>query len=491
MKIDRRALLQSAAAGVAGIPVHAGSRRRPNVLLIIVDEWRAQACSYAGDANVATPHLDGLAREGVSFDTAISGCPVCCPARASLLTGQYPLTHGVFINDVELKPRGVTLGEAFAAAGYRTGYIGKWHVYGSPDGRYGRRLEYIPKDHRFGFDYWKTCECTHEYNRSLYYDGDDRTPKYWAGYDAIAQTADACDFIEKEAGGPRPFCLALSLGPPHFPYETAPASYRARFAGREIHLRPNVPAARRAEAAEILRGYYAHIEALDDCVGRLLERLKRSEIEEETIVLFLSDHGDMMLSQGLTTKLYPWDESLRVPFLVRYPRGGVAGGRRVRTPVDLPDVMPTLLGLAGIAIPRTAQGADRSALASGRAPDRGRPALIGLPVPFTEARRYGFAEYRGLRTQRHTYVRSIHGPWLLYDNEADPLQMRNLCGSRAAGKLQAALDRSLNEELARVGDEFRPAEEYVGREELGHYDELKTPIGFMRSPWGDWESTLR
>jgi arylsulfatase A-like enzyme len=491
VKIDRRTLLQSAAAGVACVSDGKAPRRRPNVLIIIADEWRAQAMGYAGDPNIATPSLDGLAREGVSFENAVAGCPVCCPARASLLTGQRPLTNGVFINDVELKPRGTTLGEAFAAAGYRTGYIGKWHVYGSPDGRYGRRLQFIPRDHRFGFGYWKTCECTHDYNHSLYYDGDEKTPKYWDGYDAIAQTSDACDFIEREAGGPRPLLLVLSLGPPHFPLDTAPPSYRARFAHREIRLRPNVPETLRDEATRMHRGYYAHIEALDDCVGRLLERLRLSGIEEDTILLFLSDHGDMMLSQGITTKLHPWDESIRVPFLIRFPRGGVMGGRRVRTPLELSDVMPTLLGLAGIPIPRTVQGASHAALASGKALDRGRPALLGLPVPFTEALRYGFAEYRGLRTERHTYVRSIHGPWLLYDNEADPYQMRNLCGSGEAAKLQAALDRTLNDELARVGDAFRPAAEYVRQAGLGHYDELNTPIGHIRSPWGDWESTLR
>ena len=187
---------------------------------------------YNGDPNVRTPVLDRLASQSVSFDTAVSSCPVCCPYRASLLTGQYPLTNGVFINDVELKPNGATLGEAFAKAGYRTGYIGKWHLYGSPDGQNGRRLAYIPPEKRFGFDYWKACECTHEYNQSLYYEGNDPTPKYWPGYDAIAQTDDACGFIERQAKTSDPFFLLLSLGPPHFPLSTAPEKYRARFKDR-------------------------------------------------------------------------------------------------------------------------------------------------------------------------------------------------------------------------------------------------------------------
>ena len=261
--------------------------------------------------NARTPVLDRLAAESVNFQNAVSGTPVCCPYRASLLTGQYPLTHGVFINDVELKPKGVTWGESFARAGYQTGFIGKWHVYGSPDGQYGRRLAYIPPEKRFGFAYWKACECSHEYNHSLYYEGNDPAPRYWPGYDAIAQTDDACAFIARQAKAREAYSLVLSLGPPHFPYATAPAKYRALYESREIQLRPNVPPEHREEAIQTLRGYYAHMAALDDCVERLLGTLERSGTAENTIVVFTSDHGDMMRSQGLTTKLYPWDESVQ------------------------------------------------------------------------------------------------------------------------------------------------------------------------------------
>ena len=173
MKIHRRQFLGSMAAAPALL---AQGRPRPNVLFVLADEWRSQATGYHGDPNVRAPVLDRLASQSVSFDTAVSGTPVCCPYRASLITGQYPLTNGVFINDVELKPNGVTLGEAFKRAGYHTGYIGKWHLYGSPKGTYERRLAYIPPEKRFGFDYWKACECTHDYNKSLYYEGNVPTP---------------------------------------------------------------------------------------------------------------------------------------------------------------------------------------------------------------------------------------------------------------------------------------------------------------------------
>jgi arylsulfatase A-like enzyme len=482
MPLSRRSLFSTLAA-----PAILRARpRKPNVLFILPDEWRAQSTGFNGDPNLRAPVLDRFAAESVSFDTAISGTPVCCPYRASLITGQYPLTNGVFINDVELKPNGTTLGAAFRSAGYRTGYIGKWHVYGSPDGKYGRRLAYIPPEKRFGFEYWKACECTHEYNHSLYYEDNDTTPKYWPGYDAFAQTDDACGFIGKHAKSSDPFLLVLSLGPPHFPLNTAPEEYRAQFEHAQIRLRPNVPPDKRERATTELRGYYAHMLALDNCLQRLLGALDRNGIADDTIVVFTSDHGDMMQSQGLTTKLHPWDESIRVPFLVRYPAKLGRKGRRIRTPFNSPDIMPTLLRLADLPVPDSVQGRDGFVPAEGES-----AALISLPVPITEARKWGFAEYRGVRTEQHTYVRSIHGPWLLYDNQTDPYQMHNLCGKPAHKALEQRLDRLLDARLRAVHDDFLPAAEYIKRAGVGHYGEVTASVGHVRSPWGDWESTLQ
>jgi len=102
--------------------------KKPNVVFVFGDQWRQQATGYAGDPNVKTPNLDALARESVNFTHALAGCPVCSPYRASMLTGQQPLTHGVFVNDVYLQPRTSSIAQAFSVAGYDTAYIGKWHV---------------------------------------------------------------------------------------------------------------------------------------------------------------------------------------------------------------------------------------------------------------------------------------------------------------------------------------------------------------------------
>jgi arylsulfatase A-like enzyme len=267
--------------------------------------------------------------------------------------------------------------------------------------------------------------------------------------------------------------------------DSAPERYRSAYRNREIQVRDNVARERRDEAAGMLRGYYAHMAALDECFARLLGSLDRARIAEDTIVVFTSDHGDMMLSQGLTTKLHPWDESIRVPFLVRYPRKLGALPRRIRQVLNSPDIFPTLLGLAGIRIPDSVEGADLSgALTANRQSSGENGTLLSLPLPITEARRYGFAEYRGLRTPRHTYVRSIHGPWLLYDNQSDPYQMRNLTGKAEARTLQSRLDRELDAELKRRKDDFLPAAEYARRAGVTHYREVNVPIGHVIQPLG-------
>jgi hypothetical protein len=199
----------------------------------------------------------------------------------------------------------------------------------------------------------------------------------------------------------------------------------------------------------------------------------------------------MLKSQGLTEKLYPWEESIRVPLLVRYPRALGRVGHRSQAPVNSPDLMPTLLSLAGIPVPPGVQGTDYSA--SPPSPAEAQPpdtAFLSLPVPITTARAYGIAEYRGVRSRDHTYVRSIHGPWLLYNNQRDPYQMHNLCGHEEARAIQETLDAELNVWLETLNDEFLPADQYLQRDHLTNYLEPYSSVGHTRSPWNDWESTM-
>lgn len=489
--MQRRTFLKTASGTVLTI-AFGKALQRPNIVFVLVDQWRAQALGYRGDPNAHTPAIDALAKESFDFTHAVSGFPVCSPYRASLMTGQYAVRHGLVVNDVELRPQGSTLGESFQKAGYSTGYIGKWHIYGSPEGKLERRLSFVPAASRFGFATWQGCECTHNYNKSLYYAGSDPVARYWDGYDAVAQTRAACAFVREKAQKSDPYFLLLSLGPPHDPYGTAPDRFAAMYQDRKITLRENVPETLADTATKNLRGYYAHIAALDECVAELRQAVADSGSGEDTIFVFASDHGDMLQSQGTHHKQQPWDESLRVPFLVHYPRVLGRKRRESATPIDAPDVMPTLLGLCRLPVPESVQGVDHSPLIRGSKKDEAEPAaLLNLPASFSVVRSLGIAEYRGIRTPRYTYVRSIEGPWLLYDNKVDPFQKRNLVGQERQRDLQARMDRRLETMLKRVGDEFLPGARYVERAHAEHYLEVNNPIGQTRSPWGDWASTLR
>lgn len=430
--------------------------KKPNVIFVFADQWRQQATGYAGDPNVKTPNLDRLAGESVNFTNALSGCPCCAPYRASLLTGQRPLTHGVFVNDVPLQPNGPSLGGSFSDAGYDTAYIGKWHVDGNG------RSNYIPPERRLGFAYWKVLECTHRYNQSSYYANDSREALCWEGYDAMAQTRDAQAYIRNHTGE-KPFLLVLSWGPPHDPYETAPENFRDLYDPKTITLRPNVPDHLASQIREWIAGYYAHCTALDACLGQLLETIKECNLADDTIFVFTSDHGDMLGSQGQTMKQRPWDESIRVPFLLRYP--GLPGWcpRDADSPIDAPDIMPTLLGLCEIPIPDTAEGLDFSDhIRGGESPSDGA-ALLLCPHTFGQwtARHHGGKEYRGIRTKRFTYVRDLREPWLLYDNEADPFQMQNLIRDPMFSALREKLDVALAKKLREQNDEFLAGMDYV------------------------------
>jgi len=428
----------------------------PNVIFVFGDQWRMQATGYSGNQNVKTPNLDILAAESINFTHALAGSPVCSPYRASLLTGQRPLTHGVFVNDVYLQPRSTTIAEEFSSSGYDTAYIGKWHIDGHG------RSNYIPPDRRKGFDYWKVLECTHDYNNSPYYAGDTEEKKYWDGYDAIAQTRDAERYIRSHSKNNKPFLLMLSWGPPHAPYETAPEEFKKLYKPEDIILRPNVPENISVEAREWLAGYYAHCSALDSCVGDLQKTIRESGIEKNTIFVFTSDHGDMLGSQNHTKKQRPWDESIRVPFLIKYPDLPEWRSRETDALIDAQDIMPTLLGLCGITIPDSVEGTDFSEHVRGENNPADDAALISCPHPFGQwLRLNGGREYRGLRTKRYTYCRDLNGPWLLYDNERDPYQLNNLVNNPEHNKLLTSLDNLLSKKLEETDDEFLPGMNYI------------------------------
>ncbi|MFT4688974.1 MAG: arylsulfatase A-like enzyme [Limisphaerales bacterium] len=436
--------------------------KRPNILYLFSDQWRASDHGYAGNREVHTPNLDKLAGESLNFTHAVSGIPVCCPHRASLLTGQRPLSHGLYLNDLALTTEHRSVAHCLNDAGYSTGYIGKWHI----DGR--GRSAFTPEDRRQGFQFWRGLECTHNYKKSFYYgETPERIP--WEGYEPFPQTRMAQEYLEDRAKeqDADPFAMFVSWGPPHAPYQTAPEKHRKMYAGLTLTLRDNVPAEQAVQAEKDYLGYYAHMTALDECVGDLMKTLEATGLAENTIVVYTSDHGDMLHSHGFMKKQQPWDESLRVPFLVRWPAGMGRKKRETAARIDTPDIMPTLLGLCGEGerIPDAVEGRDLSGVIRGsERPDLDYAPIMTCPAPFGQwSRARGGREYRGVRTCRWTYCKDLKGPWLLYDNEADPFQKRNLAGVSAHAKKQRELEDLLRSRLQETGDEFLPGDEYIRR----------------------------
>lgn len=452
------------AALLVAFPVMAADH--PNIVIVLADQWRASATGYAGDPNVKTPNLDRLAKEAVNFRNTVSVLPVCTPQRSALMTGRYPTSTGMFLNDAHLPDGELCLAEIFGTAGYATGYIGKWHLDGQG------RMAYIPPERRQGWDYWKAAECDHNYNHSHYYTGNSNVKQFWPGYDAFAQTKDAQQYLRDHARGERPFVLMVAFGSPHFPHATAPEEFKALYPPEKIQVPPNVPARLRAKVQQEAQGYYAHCTALDKCIGDLLGTLAETGLATNTIFIFSSDHGEMLGAQGVAPfeKQVVWNESSHVPFLMRVP--GI-GARTASTPLTTPDILPTLLGLTGVKIPGVVEGEDLSALIrSGR--DEDRASLYMSVKPFGHVSPEQSPEYRAIRTSQYTYARNLAGPWVLYDDQADPFQTNNLVGKNEQAALVRELDARLQTQLKRIGDNFRPGKDYIA--EWGY---RLTPAGII------------
>lgn len=442
--------------GINTVKVFGQETKKPNILYILVDQWRAQALGYAGDKNAITPNLDKLASESINLKNAISGTAVCTPHRASLMTGQYPLSNGMFMNDVLLDTNATTMAKVFSKAGYNTGFVGKWHIDG-----HGRN-SYIPPTRQQGFQYWKALECSHDYNNSAYYVGDSKKKLTWDGYDVIAQTQDVIGYIKKQASLTNPFLMFISIGSPHDPYQTAPEKYRKMYENHDFKINPNVPADKIEKVKKDLLGYYSHITAIDECIGKMWQTLKDLGIDENTIIVFSSDHGDLLGAHGAWNKQQPYEESIRVPFLIHYPKVLGNAAKALPTLLNSPDIMPTLLGLSGMEIPNSVEGIDFSGVIKGTKKDKVKQTLISCYQPFGQwDRKKGGKEYRGIVTNRYTYTRDLNGPWLLFDNLKDPYQLNNLIGKSDYSSVQSRLNNYLNKELKKRKDDFLPGMEYV------------------------------
>ncbi len=439
---------------------------QPNILWIVTTQWRAQACGYAGDPNARTPCLDALAAESVNYTQAVTPHPFGPFARAALLTGVSSPGNGVRDYFDPLPAGTRTIADALNEQGYATAFFGKWHL-GRRDPRapmvgeaHAKTL--VPPEARGGFGFWEGFESGFLLNDPWLHGTRLAEPVRFEGYqsDVLCERA-ARWIVEGEGRGVRggrqgrvtdgngagagsdkgddnaaaPWFCVVSLESPHPPYDAPAAGVVARD-GNELILPANVPRGGdvEARARRELAGYYAHVEATDRAIGRMLA----SGVADpaRTIVVFTSVHGDMHGAHGLFRKGWPYEESVRVPLLVRLPhervavedggsaaakamadrRGaGVDGGREDDGAVSLVDLPAmTQAWASGLTPPAPCLLSQISMLS-----------VVALPHQCDRV-------WRGVRTKTRKLVLNADGsPWLFFDLEQDPLEMKNLAADPA------------------------------------------------------------
>ncbi|MGW0825799.1 sulfatase family protein [Streptomyces sp. NPDC002845] len=458
-----------------------GDQQPTNVIWIVTDQMRAHATGYAGDPNVYTPHLDRLAAEGANFTRAVSGSPLCCPFRGALVTGRYPHNNGVAGFRDPLPEGTRTLAHAFNDAGYRTCYIGKWHLDGDRpgvgSGWDNDQARMIPPERRGGFtDWWAYENRNRAFDCQMHTD-QGRVPEPMPvidsaegmerfrvpGYETDGLTDILLDWLgeqNRERAG-QPFFAVLSVQPPHNPY-TAPAEDMARHTPGEVRLRPNVPDIPQVteRARRDLAGYYAAIERADHNVGRIRAALDELGLADSTYLVFLSDHGDMHGSHGQWHKTAPWEESIRIPFLIGGPSREHQKSNRPNVPVNHVDIAPTTLGLCGVPVPPEMEGTDYSRLATTpgiRPPTWDGPpddAYLSMPVPTGHPQSVDRA-WRGVVTRDGWKYICMEGqPWLLFHLDEDPYELVNLAHDPAYHAIRTDLHKRLRYWIDRTGDTF-------------------------------------
>lgn len=384
---------------------------QPNILWIVTTQWRAQACGYAGDPNARTPALDALAAGSVDFAQAVTPHPFGPFARAALLTGVPSPLNGVAAYFDPLPATAPTIAHDLGARGYATAFFGKWHLAPRDPqaplvGAAHARTPVAP-EHRGGFGYWEGFESGFLLNDPWLHGTRLPEPVQVKGYQSDVLVDRALGWMAEAAGGESGNWFGVvSLEAPHPPYGAAAAGI-APLAPDQVVLPPNVPAAAADQARRELVGYYAHIAATDRALGRLL-----AAVPAATVVVFTSVHGDMHGAQGLFRKGWPFEESVRVPLLVRHP---AEAPRRDDAPVSLLD-LPAMT---------RAWAEGRAWRCARRVAEISMPSVVRLPHQCDRV-------WHGWRSAERKFVFNADGtPWLEYDLRADPFERHNLAPAPA------------------------------------------------------------
>jgi arylsulfatase A-like enzyme len=430
----------------------------PNIIFFFTDQQRWDTTGVHGNPLDLTPNFDRMAQEGTHCYAAFTPQPVCGPARACLQTGLYATQIGCWRNGIPL-PAGVpTLAEQFNQAGYRTAYIGKWHL-GEQD-----EIGPVAPKRRGGYQDWlaaNVLEFTSDAYQTTLYDNEDR-PVRLPGYRVDALTDAAIRYIDthQHTHPSQPFFLFLSFLEPHFQNTRddypAPTGYAERYTGRWTP--PDLQALGGGTAYQHLPGYYGMVKRLDEAFGRILDALRSLDLLEDTIVVFTSDHGNHFKTRNEEYKRSAHDSSIRVPLAIQGP--GFDGGGRVQKLVSLLDLPPTLLDAAGLPIPDGWAGHSLLPLLS---QDRRE-----APPPWPEEVFIQVSESqvgRAVRTRRWMYsvvapdqagwstpAADTYTEFALYDLYADPYQLNNLIGLISHEEVTRNLRQRLLRRMQEAGE---------------------------------------
>jgi arylsulfatase A-like enzyme len=445
---------------------------RPNLLFVFADQWRRQAAGCMRADPVITPHIDRFADQGTVLENAVACNPICTPNRSAMFTGKHPFSTGMMRNWLRLPVGEATLGKAAEAHGYDTGYVGKWHLDewdGDPARGDARNALTPAGPRRMGFRFWHANGCDHRHFAWRYFTTDDRMID-GEGPQMDHETDVAIEYLRNANGerdAAKPFCLALSWSPPHDLHggpRYVPGVGGRQYAAPErfeaLYRRPDLPMRANAQR-DLYRmhapGYFGAVTWMDENFGRLMAELDELGLAEDTIVVLTADHGELLGSHRCMIKDIWYEESIGVPFIVRWP-GRIAAGARERMLLSAPDITPTLLAMMGCAAPAGRHGEDLSAALFGRVASPSRSVFLS----FDGAEPYGLARWdcfndegvnrawRGVRTERFTYVALARQKYgsperfrqplpegareVLYDLENDPLQVNPIYRGQDAGQ---------------------------------------------------------
>lgn len=461
-------------------------QKQPNILYVFADQMRADALGYTGNAKAYTPNIDRFAKEALDFSNAVSSTPVSAAHRASLLTGKYQSSTGMVINELNMNLNHRFLGHCLGDAGYDLGYVGKMHL----NDRYFRPYE--PGPQRFGFDgYWAAYSFNHRSYHAKYHtdiDGEVNKVVELTGVYSPKVFTDLCmDYIRTASQNDKPFAVFLSWNPPHDPwteentdpkwykhfkdvnfqlpenFKSQPDPYMDRYPNSCFEKSDGEKKWRKdflnSKYAEYLRCYYAMNSSIDEQFGRLLDLLDELGLTDNTIVIFTCDHGEMFTSQGRMYKLTFYDEAARVPFIVRAP-GGLRG-RSTDVLLNTPDIMPTILGLAGRSdlIPEEVEGLDLSHVIYGKKGNEPEFAFM-QGMGHTAKWLDGF-EWRAVRDKRYTYAKYLRdGLEILLDRKEDPHCLQNFIDDPKYGKVADELRKKMYGKMAELNDQFMPCTWY-------------------------------